>query len=230
MKEDIGALYDKKLHCNICEHVYSSKKLRSRAIRVAESHNDFYKEYKNPLHNPLLYEVYVCDQCGFASTDNFTAIQKQEIKTRFHEEVTHKWHSQSFDGERTYEKAINTYKLAILTAKKTEQPEIVVAGVCLKLSWLYRYLDDEANTRRFLTYATKAYETSYNIGDFKATEMTELTLMFILGESHRQLGNRDLAITYFSKIIQHKNKHLEPAIVARAREQWQETRQKVESK
>lgn len=226
MVTNIPATYDKELTCPMCEHTFTSKKLRSRSIRVEKIENDFYTVYKNPLHNPTLYEVFVCETCGYAFTDQFHHKVTENIKERFMKKVTASWVPRSYGGERTYEEAIVTYKLALISGKITEQKLIVMAGICLRLSWLYRYLENEEEEKKFLKHAAKYYESSYIEGDFKGTSMTEIRLLFLLGELNRKLEKTDKAIIYFSEVIQHKDRHLEPSIVDRAREQWQLIREK----
>ncbi|SDZ17916.1 hypothetical protein SAMN05421736_10789 [Evansella caseinilytica] len=222
---DIPALYDKTFHCPICNSSFTSKKLRSRAVRVERIDNDFYTLYKNPEYNPTLYEVSVCEHCGFASTEHFTFTFDQKVKERFQEHVTPRWGQQVYSGERTHEDAAAIFKLALISATETNQPAVVIAGLCLRLSWLYRYMEMREEEERFLAHALKYYDQSYINGDFKEKNMSELMLLFLLGELHRKSSHHEVAGKYFSKVIQHKNRHTEPSIVEKAREQWYITRE-----
>lgn len=225
MITNIPPTYDKELVCPICNHSFTSKKLRTRAIRVEKIHNDFYTTYKDPKNNPTLYEVFVCDACGYAFTDQFKEPLIDEIKDQFKKNITSQWESRSFGGERSYEEAIITHKLALISGRETEQPPVVMAGICLRLSWLYRYLEMEEEVKKFEKHALEYYEASYLEGDFKDTSMSEIRLLFLLGELSRKQEEKEKAVRYFSEIIQHKDRHFEPNIVDKAREQWYLTRE-----
>lgn len=210
----------------MCHHEFTSKKLRSRSIRVEKIENDLYTTYKDPNNNPTLYEVFVCDACGYAFTEQFKERMTNETRENFKQNISAHWKEQSFSDERTHEEAITTYKLALLSARETEQAPVVIAGICLRISWLNRYLENEEEEEKYVKYALKYYETSYIQGDFKDTSMTELQLLFLLGELSRKLGLEEQAVKYFSNIIQHPDRHYEPNLVERARDQWYLTREK----
>ncbi|UCZ54177.1 DUF2225 domain-containing protein [Bacillus shivajii] len=224
MALEIPPLYDKKVTCHICNHRFTSKKVRSRFIRMEETWNDFYTVYKDPKFNPVLYEVYVCNKCGYAFTDHFQQLTRTVHIQTFKEEVSAYWKEQDYSDERTYEQATHVFKLSILAAMKVKQPHVVIAGLCMRLSWLYRYLGDEQE-ERYLTQAMNQYEKSLIKGDYIGTSMSELTITYLIGEIARQLGHHEKAMKYFSVVIEHKERHMEPKIVEKTREQWYLTRQ-----
>jgi len=190
---------------------------------VKEVFNDFSKEYKDASRNPLLYEVYVCPECGYAFTDQFDETKHEDQRKQFIKNVSSNWRKQNFSEERSYEEAIRVFKLAVLTARETSQPDIVVAGLCMKLSWLLRYIDDLNEEKRFVTFAIGKFEKAYISGYFGS--MAEIKVMYILGELNRQAGSNDKAIKYFSKVIQHKSRNSEKQIVEMARDQWYKSRE-----
>ncbi|CAM3976785.1 DUF2225 domain-containing protein [Alkalicoccus chagannorensis] len=224
MSKDIPPLYEKTITCPMCSNVYTTLKLRSRFIRVESSANDFYKTYKDPAHNPLLYEVNVCDACGCAYMDSFHLGFHADHRERFAEKVTAAWNPRSLGGKRSYDQAASALKLALLTAELTEQKYVVQAGLALKLSWLYRTMEKENDQDRFRRRACRMYEQSLYNGDFQDREMSEMTLRYLLGELYRQEGDKEEAGRHFSAVIQHKQKALEPQIEAMAREQWYDMR------
>lgn len=77
--------------------------------------------------------------------------------------------------------------------------------------------------KRFMAMALKAYEESYVLSDFAGTSMSEFKVLFMIGELSRRLGQYPKAISYFSKIVQHKNAKDEQKMVNLAREQWRVT-------
>lgn len=223
MIKEIPLLYDKQVTCHICDHTFTSKKLRSRYIRVKQVFNDFSKDYKDALRNPLLYEVYVCPECGYAFTDQFSEIKYMDQRQQFKEKVSSNWRKQDFSDERSYESAIRVFKLAMVAAGETSQPDIITAGLCMKLSWLFRYMENLVEEKRFVNFAIQKFEKTFASGEFGT--MSEIKVIYLLGELHRQADSSDKAIQYFSKVIQHKKRHSEPAIVEMARDQWYKTRE-----
>lgn len=220
MREHIGPDYDKKLLCSLCGNAFTSKKIRSRAIRVEKSESDFYLQYKDSTLNPILYEIYVCPECGFSFNEQFDDRLAAEAKVMFRKKISSNWKKQSYGENRSYEEAAKTYKLALLSAEETEQTAVVKAGLCLRLSWLYRYLENEKEEARFQKHARSFYEASYTEGDFKNKNMTEMTVLYLIGELSRRLGDKEGAARYFSKVIQHIDSGRESSITEKAREQW----------
>ncbi|WP_181186261.1 DUF2225 domain-containing protein [Alkalicoccus urumqiensis] len=225
MSDAVTPFYPVQISCGMCQSSYKTMQIRSRFLRVKEVHADFSRTFKDPSIDPLLYEVSVCSKCGYASTATFLPVRKADVIERFAEEAASKWEPRDFGGERTEIQAVHCWKLALYCASFSEQPHAVTAGAALKLHWmLQRTAEGETENGRFLRLAASEYEASYMSGDFQDTDMDELTLLFLLGETNRQLEEAQKAGTYFSKIFQHKEKDLHPALVERAREQWQETR------
>ncbi|AOM83446.1 DUF2225 domain-containing protein [Salisediminibacterium beveridgei] len=226
MAEAIPPFYDKSVSCDVCTHVFTSKKMRSRYIRVERVENDYYKVYKDPLLNPLLYEVAVCPECGYSHTESFLPIKKPEVIDRFKAAVSSSWNSRRFDDERDYEAGLGVFKLALLSAQVTGQPHALMGSLCLRIAWIQRFLTNEAEEIRFLKKAADQFEKSFLEGDFRDTQMSEISLLFILGECFRRIDEKQKARKYFSKVIEHKDRHLEPQLVERTREQWYETKAK----
>src|SRR5690606_23174879 len=112
------------------------------------------------------------------------------------------------------------YKLGILSATLKKEKHVVIAGLCLRLAWLFRMKNDEQEEKRFLSEALNQYKKSYERADYIATPMTDIRILYMIGELSRRVGNIDEAIRYFSLVIQHKDKESEQKIVEMAREQW----------
>ncbi len=73
---------------------------------------------------------------------------------------------------------------------------------------------------RFLLAALSHYKISYERGDYIGTQMTELRLLYLLGELARRLKKEEEAGLYFTRVIQHKKRATEVKMVEMAREQW----------
>ncbi|MEC0346694.1 DUF2225 domain-containing protein [Peribacillus frigoritolerans] len=54
--------------------------------------------------------------------------------------------------------AINTYKLASYCGALKKEKHIILAGICLRIAWLYRIKQNKEQEERFLKFALKEYE------------------------------------------------------------------------
>lgn len=219
MAEEIPPFYDKEIKCPLCESKYTSKKIRSRYTRVKKVHTDFYTEYKDDEYNPYLYEVFVCPSCGYAHTDAFTE-QILPANKKLLEDQLKNWNGKDYSGTRTMSEAIDTYKLAIISGNVKQEKNVVLAGLSLRIAWLYRLKESQELEDRFLKMALKQYETSYLNSDYTGSKMSEMKLIYILGELFRRCAQYDKSIRYFSMVVNHKNRALEKNTVNMARDQW----------
>ena len=226
MLQEIQPLYDKTIECPVCGKSYTSKKLRSRFLRIEMVDSDFFTKYKDAALNPLYYEVSVCPHCGFAIVETFSKKLSVAAKSNFETKVSANWKNErDFSNVRTVKESIEAFKLAIISGTVIEEKNIVLAGVCLRLAWLYRIEENAEQENRFIQFALEKYIKAYELGEFVGTQMTEMRLLYLIGELYRRLNNRDGAIKYFSKVISHKNKSIETKLVEMAREQWYLTKQ-----
>ncbi|MBU8908825.1 DUF2225 domain-containing protein [Desertibacillus haloalkaliphilus] len=221
MSEGIEPFYDKEVTCLLCEHKYITKRLRSRFVRVKRIESDFYTEYKDENYIPYFYEISVCPQCGFSCADTFSTTLLPHIEENIVKKLSSQWQPRNYGGLRTVNDAIETHKLALLSGSLKEEKHIVLAGICLRLSWLYRMKKVADQDLRFLRLSLKYYEGAYQDSDFIGTQMTEMKLLYLIGELHRKVGNQSEAVVYFSRVINHKNRSIEKKVVEMAREQWQ---------
>ncbi|MBO8164448.1 MAG: DUF2225 domain-containing protein [Brevibacillus sp.] len=215
-------LYDKSIICLNCEHTFVTKKVRQGTQAVASRDADFCTYYKEQAGNPVLYTVCVCPRCGFSFTEQFSSPLSAQARKHVQVKITAKWTAKEFGSVRSLRTAIAAYKLAIYASQLTDQPYSVKAGLCLRLGWLYRYLKDNAEELRFLRLAVEQYEQSYVHSDYRVgdKEMSEVRLLYLIGELNRRIGEFDQAIRYFSKAISLKGQTIETGIIQMAHEQW----------
>lgn len=227
MIDNRNALYDKTIICRHCETPFSSKRIRSGSLSIVQRDSDFCTHFKEQSLNPILYSVSVCPQCGFAFTDQFheklTLPQAQAVQ----KQITAKWTPKDFSSIRQPIEAIVSYKLGIFSAELTDQPHSVKAGLSIRLAWLYRFENNREEELRFLRMAVEEYEKSYIHSDYKRgdKEMSEVRLLYLIGELHRRLGQFDQAIRYFGKALEFRNQTIESGIIRMAQDQWQLARE-----
>lgn len=120
---------------------------------------------------------------------------------------------------RTTEEALEVYKLALLCYSLTKANNMTIGKVTMRIAWLYRELGDPKE-KDFIQHTVNYFEKAYTTENISDDVEEELTLLFILGEFQRQLGNMRESVKWFSKALEipeiKKKRHLE----MRIRDQW----------
>ncbi|HYE09748.1 MAG TPA: DUF2225 domain-containing protein [Patescibacteria group bacterium] len=211
------ALYEKSIKCPICNNSFSTKRLRASACRVEKRDEDFCTFYKG--YNPMHYEVLVCPHCGYAASensfDNLSTNEKNAIK----EILSGKVINRSFCDERTINDALDSFKLALFIAEARSAKDSIIAGLSLKLSWIYREMKDEKESD-FLQHALKYYKQAYDKEDLPLGNLDEISVQYLIGELSRRLSNLNDAIFWFNKAVSNPERKKNPRIEKMAREQW----------
>lgn len=171
--------------------------------------------------NPDYYVVRVCPICGFASTENFADKMLEKHRKLFEEKVAQQWNMRDYGGKRSWEDALQTYKLALLCGQITEEKERVMAGLLHHIAWMYRYQDEKEQERRFLEYALDAYVRVYEL---EGGELNNARLMYLLGELNRRLKRYAEAIKWFGRVVNDK-RIMDAAMIQASREQWAAARE-----
>lgn len=221
--------YEQSIACSVCETSFKTLKVRSRFAYSYQTDSDFCPYYKGEL-NPMFYLINVCSNCGFASSKQFSEYFPPESKETIVERVSKKWDKREFGSTRNIHQAIDSYKLALVSGGLKKETHSVIAGLCLRLTWLYRMIKDHDQEQRFMELAAQQYEKAFEQSDYEDTSMTEMKVLYLLGELYRRLDEYTKSIRFFSMVIEHRNKHVETGIVKMARDQWQETRDAYNAK
>jgi len=218
----LGPLYDKKARCPVCEHSFTSKKVRTRFIKPLKTDSDFGPLFdKNDPNNPLYYYVFVCPQCGFAFTEDFLKPVTETLKNKVAREITDKMDkSAEYCGERSFTTAVRAFKLAIYSGQIIEETHYALAKICHRLAWIYRTAEKAEEENRFIKLAAQEYEQSYINSDFSASNIPEIQILFLIGELNRRIGNYREALKYFAAVTEHPDRSRYRKYVNWAREQW----------
>jgi uncharacterized protein (DUF2225 family) len=219
----IEPLYDKKCTCLLCQTNFTTKKVRSRFIKVKKYDTDFFPQYIE--HNPLLYYINVCPACGFSFSDGANPSFSQEGKLLLMEKICSQWVHQSFGNKRTEEDSLKAYKLASYCALLRKEKHISIAGLYIRIAWLYRIINNKEQEMRFMKLSLSEYELSYSTGDFKGTQVSELKTMYLIGELSRRTGQIEQATRYYSKVIEQQSRTVETKIVQLAKEGWHQIKE-----
>lgn len=223
----VDPLYDKQCTCLLCQTPFTTKKVRSRFVKVMSYDTDFLPHYTE--YNPLLYYINVCPSCGFSFQNDSVPYFSQEGKMTLIEKVCSQWVPQSYSEERSIEDSIKTHKLASYCAILRKEKHVMIAGLYLRLAWHYRMLHNDDQENRFINLALYEYEQSYSTGDYSGTSVSELRTIYLIADLSRRTNQLEKATRYYSKVIEQQNRTTEPQIIKLAKESWQEMREKQQT-
>ncbi len=221
--ESDGVFFRKELTCPLCAGRFRTLKPRQKHIIVEKADEDFCLYYKTV--NPLFYEINVCPRCGYSFNSFTSAPVKAELRNSLGRMLAGLGKTANYCGQRTLEDAVDTFKLAIECQRQTGADDATLGRFFLKLGWLHRYQNlkdqEHLSLEKALYHLSKSYEHS-SPKDSKE----EMNLLFLLGQLHLILGDEKGAVNWFIRITQHPDKKSYPYIVNRARDTWQEIRNK----
>lgn len=223
---DIPPLFPKKMTCPYCEQHFETMKVRTRFLKTKEVESDFCTIYEDENISPYLYFVDVCPNCGFSFTEQFSSYFTKEAKEAIHNKIQMHWtNKQDFGKERTYAEAEMTYKLALISAQTKQEPMIIIAGLYMRLAWLYRKMKNNDQELRFLRLSLQSYLASYENGDYESKGMNTIKLEYILGELYFRTDDIENALSFYNRVVSQEKRTTEHAIVKRARQQWRRARE-----
>ncbi len=215
-------LYDKDCICSVCTYKFTTKKVRTRPLRIEKREEDFNIIYKNI--NPNYYYIWVCPICGYSATEReFDNIRKDQIKI-VKSMVSSKWKERDFGGIRTFQEAEESFKMALLIAQILEKSKAYTGGVCLRLAWLYREIKSPKE-QEFLSHALKHFEKAYQTERIDEAGLDEVSLAYLNGELNRRLGYHSDAIKWYGTALEHPNIKRKRQIQIKARQQWSMARE-----
>jgi len=211
-------LYNKKLECPVCSNKIEVTQVKKMGYRIASRDTDFCVYYEGI--NPILYEPWVCEFCGYAALEEDFEGISEKGKDIIKKNVTPHWRARSFTGERDYQKAIEAYKLVIVSSKYLQAKSSTLAKISMRMAWIYR-LENDPKEMDYLAFALKYYADAYEKESFPIAKMDESTCMYMIGELNRRLGNIDEAVKWFSKVLNSPEARKKPTLIESTREQYQ---------
>lgn len=208
-------LYEKSYTCPVCGTNFKSKTPKASAYRVQKTDSDFYKTYA--VLNPYFYDVVLCPNCGYAAIHNtFNKLKQSQIQNVI-DKIKLKWHKRNYPEIYDVNIAIERYKLSLLSYIVIDAKSSIKGINCLKLSWMYRLLNDTDNELNFQEQALKELNDAYFKEDFPLCGMDKYTSIYLIGELNRLIGNKEEALRWFSEVITTPN--VKPIIKEMARDQ-----------
>lgn len=196
-------LFDKQVICPVCDSHFKTKTVKSKSPRVASKDSDFFVRYS--VANPYFYDVWICNSCGYAAMKSDFEKLKSHKKDLVLSNVTPKWKPREYPDILDEKLAIERYKLALLNAVLLNLPDSTKAMISLKIAWMNRLLDNRDQENLFLKQALDGFNDAYMKEIFPIYGLQRDSLMYLLGELNRRLGNDQDALLWYSKTIVNTN-------------------------
>ena len=192
-------IFLKEITCPVCDNVFKTPAVKVNAPRITSKDSDFFIRYS--VENPYLYEVWLCPNCGYAALkSDFEKIRNFQTKL-VKDNITPKWVSRDYPIPFNENVAIERYKLALLNSLVIESKSSTKAMICLKIAWMFRLLSDEANENNFLRQALVAFNDTYINEKLPVYGLDRFSIMFLIGEINRRIGDEQTALRWFSEVI-----------------------------
>lgn len=218
---ELSPFYEKKVECLCCKKSFPTNKVRSKFVKVIHTDSDFCPTYSDSTVNALYYNVFVCEHCGFSFTEDFSNYFQPGVKEEITAQISDKWTKRSFNQERTTAQALEAYKLAFMCGILKKEKAVTLAGLTLRIAWLYRSLNNLPQEQRFVKMARDHYLTSYSNEDYAGTQMSGTRILYMIAELSRRIEDYELATRFFSKLIENQQASGEAKLLKMAKEQWQ---------
>lgn len=192
-------IFDKSVVCPVCNNHFKTKAVKSKSPRILSKDSDFFIRYN--IANPYFYDVWICNSCGYAAMksdfEKLRSFRQELVRSN----VTPKWKPREYPAILDANMAIERYKLALLNAVLTKMPSSTKAMISLKISWMYRFLEDSEHENNFLVQALEGFNDAYINEPFPIYGLQRDSLMYLLGDLNRRIGNDDEALRWYSKAI-----------------------------
>lgn len=217
-------LYKKEVVCPVCSKKFNVTKVKARACKVLKRDSDFCVHYEGI--NPIFYDAWVCENCGYASlSDKFLDIAPKEAD-KLKSSLMPKWKKHSLDGERDVDKAIEAFKLVLISHQFRNAKSSELAKVCMRIAWLYRYKGDEEENK-FIGFALRHYMDTFEKENFPVDKLDEYTCMYMIGELCFRAERYEEAVKWFSRLIGSEEARKKPTLIAAARDQYQLVKERL---
>lgn len=208
-------LYNKSYSCPVCGNNFTSRAVKVGKTRVVSSDSDLMPRYENL--NPLFYDVILCPKCGYAALIKYFEKIKQDQIELINTLITPKFKARIYPEIYDIDIAIERYKLSLLNAVVKKAKASEKAYICLKLGWMYKLKEDTKNEKTFQEQAFIGFKEAFSKEVHPICGMDSFTVMYLLGELSRRLGDNVEALRWLGNVIVAPNAN--PRLKEKARDQ-----------
>lgn len=115
--------------------------------------------------------------------------------------IASKWKPRIYLDIMTEELAIEKYKLALITALSIEKPNSTIGMILIKISWMYRLLNNNIEELKYLSQALTTFENAYINENFPMYGLNRDSLTYLIGDLNRRFNYNDTALQWYSKVM-----------------------------
>ncbi len=209
-------LFDRKYTCNICGNQFTSKQVKTSALRVKSRERDFHAYYNS--ESPIYYGVVCCPNCGYAKfeKDFKSSILNTDVNL-VKSFISSNWRYQNFCDQRDVDTALRVHLVALANYKILRASNYVLGKLYLRLAWFYREMQ-HSDEKKYLKLALDAFTQGFKA---EKNDENELEIIYLIGELNRRVGNYQEAIRWFSSAVNHEFAYKNRMIKSYARDQWE---------
>lgn len=214
----LDLLYTVDKECPLCGKAFTVTRVRN-SLKMQKQDSDFCTYYTDV--NPYYYTIWVCPHCGYAAQDTyFNEAMPTASTEKIRKFLAARDVKVDFGGTRTREQAVATYKLAIFYAEMVTTLASRLAGLWIKLAWLFREGGQTEQEKIALSKALEYYEKASLKERLPIGGLTEIALQYLMGELFRRTGRLEDAIVYLGRLVSDPRAKSEKRIADLARECW----------
>lgn len=216
------SIWEKEVSCPICGNSFITHNYRTKSLNIINKESDFHEIYE--VINPLVFDMWVCPECYYAAKkEDFENIDVKLIERFVKDRSLRKKIAENADFKlmRNYETGIISYELAINCYENRKPSSAFLGSLYLKAAWIAREKGDSDKEKKYLTEVAARYEQSLSVGEKTGGQLSELGLIYLLGEIYRRVGDIDKAGKYFMRVISDVESKNEKAILRMATDQME---------
>lgn len=200
-ESDNKFLFDKEIVCPCCQDTFVVQMVRTTIIPLERIEYDLRERYRG--FEPLWYMLWSCPHCGYA---NFY-VQYLQADKRIREylkennSLVKNNFTCGFSKPRNLYEVIDAYYQFLFILESSKCSSMDLAKVWLRLSWLYRDVDDEKNEKYTMKKALHYYRDAYFNSNLNITPRQDARMNLLMGELFYQLEERKEALRIFRNTI-----------------------------
>lgn len=220
--------YVKTVECPVCNIQFQTLNLFSYKLKHTGQDPDLRQHYEKI--EPLYYDIWACPSCYYANfSEEFLSLSESEknlLQSHIEERSKGSHDHLGEPGSIVY--ACESHHLAIECLNLIDADTLKIAGIWLRLAWIYSDQDQEDMSKsarqKALDYYLETYtgKSSMHLNNKKVQQ-----ILYLIGELSWNLGDSKKALEFFMKFMHCRDKN--PRLVDLAQDCIQQIRLSAQS-